>query len=208
MHAAPSVATEPPPGWVVADVAQPAIGGGSGATFTQWNASRSLATGDVLLLGCVATPIPGWVEDMRPSVQARTTSLMAASTERIVGSQVETSEDTLALALRPVGAPRGTPPVGSARTFVGWDAHAVVTCFAVCARPAASSCGTASRECDASVVNARLVGGTVAPPPGLALGALTWAVHHPTKTVAFASVVTFAVGVLAVLLRRRPRSRI
>ena len=100
---APSVATELPPGFIeaAADVQRPAIGTGSGSVFTQWQAWRSPESRDTLLLACVATPIPGWVEDMRPSVDARTVSVMNASVERIVGVPVETRDMSGHFALRP-----------------------------------------------------------------------------------------------------------
>lgn len=203
---------ESPPGWLAADVARPALGGGSGATLTQWSALGS-PDGDVLLLGCVATPIPGWVEDMRPSVQGRTTSFAASSAEKIVGAPIASTDEGGHLALRLAGtsdnpSPSDGPPrLGVARTFVGWQGDAVVTCFAACARSHTSK-RAGARACDASVEGARLEGGTDPPPPGLTLGAVTWAIHHPSTAVLWGGVLTFFFGLIAVVARRRPRSRI
>ncbi|CAN5827453.1 hypothetical protein BH11MYX4_BH11MYX4_56030 [soil metagenome] len=177
----PSVAAEPPPGWLTADVARPALGGGSDAVVTQWTALRPHAGGEGLLLGCVATPIPGWVEDMRPAVEARTASLAASSADRLAGGDA----------------------AAHTRTFVGWTPREVVTCFATCAAPKGQR-----RACDASVDAARLDVGSSPPPPGVGLGAVTWAVHHPSETVVWGGVFTFFVAAVAVLSRRRPRSRI
>jgi hypothetical protein len=209
----PSVATEPPTGFIDAatEVAQPSIGGRdspSGSVFTQWDASRSPTTKQTLLLGCVATPIPGWVEDMRPTVDARTISLLNASAERVVGVPVETRDTAGHFSLRPVGAPEGAAFVGIGRTFVGFGEHDVVTCFAACVVPKAAALGTAPGACDASVLAARLEGDRAPPPSGIVLGALTWAVHHPAAAVTWGGVLTFALGVVAVASRRRPRSRI
>jgi hypothetical protein len=209
----PSVATEPPTGFIDAttEVAQPSIGGRdspSGSVFTQWDASRSLATRQTLLLGCVATPIPGWVDDMRPTVEARTVSLLNASAERVVGVPVETRDAAGHFALRPVGAAEGAAFVGIGRTFVGFGEHDVVTCFAACVVPKGAALATTSRTCDASVLAARLEGDRAPPPSGVVLGALTWAVHHPSAAVTWGGVLTFALGVVAVVSRRRPRSRI
>jgi hypothetical protein len=204
---APSVATESPPGWIATEIPRPALGGGSGATLTQWSALRSPASSDVLLLACVATPIPGWVEDMRPSVEARTLAFASSSAERIVGVAVETHDEGGQLALRPVGATDDVPRMGVTRTFLGWTGSEVVTCFATCARPQAPD-PRRPRACDVSVARARLEGGAAPPAPGLALGAVTWAVHHPSKTVLWGGLLTFFVGAVAVVSRRRPRSRI
>jgi hypothetical protein len=207
-----ALATEPPPAFVEAadTVAQPAIGGRdspSGSVFTQWSAWRSPATRQTLLLGCVATPIPGWVEDMRPTVDARTIALLDTSAERVVGAPVETRAVPGHLALRAVGAPEGAPWVGIGRTFVGFGEHEVLTCFAACAVPK-DGAGTAARACDASVLAARLEGDRAPPPSGIVLGGLTWAIHHPATAVTWGGVLAFALGVVAVVSRRRPRSRI
>jgi hypothetical protein len=208
----PSVAAELPPGFVevAAEVPRPPIGAGSGSSFTQWQAWRSPGSSDTLLLGCVATPIPGWVEDMRPSVDARTVSVMNASVERIVGVPVETRDMPGHLAFRPVGSPEGTAWVGLGRTFVGWDAHDVMTCFAACARPEPDENKRADhrRICDASVLGSHLEASLPPPPPGVVLGAVTWAVHHPTTSVRWGAALVFALGVVTVASRRRPRSRI
>lgn len=206
----PSVAAELPPGWIEAapEVSRPPIGTGSGSVFTQWQAWRAPRTSETLLLGCVATPIPGWVDDMRPSVDARTVALMNASVERVVGVPVETRDMAGHFALRPVGAPEGAPWVGVGRTFVGWDPQNVVTCFSACATPKRDNVADVRRICDPSVLGARLEGGTPPPPSGLTLGAVTWAVHHPSTSVRWGAALVFALGVIAVASRRRPRSRI
>lgn len=206
----PSVDAEAPPGWIATEIPRPALGGGSGATLTQWSARRSPASGEVLLVGCVATPIPGWVEEMRPAVQARTLALTTTSAERVVGIAVETREEGGRLFLRPVGATDDLAHVGVSRTFIGWSQREVVTCFATCGTPQLPDLPAqrAARACDATVDQARLAGSTDAPPPGLALGAVTWAVHHPSKTVLWGGLLTFFAGAVAVLSRRRPRSRI
>jgi hypothetical protein len=209
-------ATEPPPGWtdISTELTPPPIGSASGSTFTQWGALRSSANGETFLAGCVATPIPGWVDDMRPTVDYRTVSLMNAAAARIVGVPVESRDATGHFSLRPVGAPEDAPRVGIARTFVGWDEHAVITCFAICAtgrvdpRAAPGDDAALPRGCDATVLTARLDGSGPPPRPGVVLGAVTWAVHHPSPTVLWGGVLAFAAGTLAVALRRRQRSRI
>ena len=92
-------------------------------------------TKQTLLLGCVATPIPGWVDDMRPTVDARTIALLDASAER-AGVPVETRDASGHFSLRPVGAPEGAPFVRDRPYVRRLGEHDVVTCFAACVRRA------------------------------------------------------------------------
>lgn len=208
------VSAETPPGWVEAapEVARPVLGTGSGSVITQWKAWRSPSGGETLLVGCVATPIPGWVDEMRPAIDARTRSLVSTSAERVFGVPVESREhptERAQLVLRAAGAPEDAPPLGLGRPFVGWGAHDVATCFAVCGTTrTAPLLHAAARGCEWSVSGAHLEGGTEPPPPGVLLGAVTWAVHHPVPTVTWGGVLAFAAGAVAVAFRRRPRSRI
>ena len=208
-----SVVAAPPVGFVdvTSEVTQPAIGGPdspSRSVFTQWSAARAPGTEPTLLLGCVATPIPGWVEDMRPAVDTRTVTLLDASAERAVGAPIEARARSGHFALRTVGAPEDAPTVGIGRTFVGFGDGEVVTCFAACVVSRRNAKSDATRSCDASVLEAHLDGDRAPPPSGMMLGAVTWAVHHPAAALGWAGVATFALGVLAVASRRRPRSRI
>lgn len=208
---APSVALhrELPPGWVEAapEVPRPPIGS-AGSVFTQWQAWRSVSADETLLVGCVATPIPGWVDEMRPTVEARTVTIMNASVERVVGAPVETRNSSGDFVLLRVGAPEGSPWVGIGRTFVGWDAHNVLTCFASCVSSKHDNRPDVQRICDSNVLASRLDDSMPPPPAGRALEAVTWAVHHPAKSVRWTAVLVFALGVVAVASRRKPRSRI
>jgi hypothetical protein len=193
--------------WNEAAVAEPALAAGSGAIVTQWEATRSDATDTTLLLGCIATPIPGWVEDMRATVDARTVALMHVTAERMTHEPLEVLGERPDFQLRRAGAGDGPADLlaGSARTFVGWDDGGVVTCFAVCVRAHRPQ---GDQSCDTHVRGATLQGSHAPPPPGLVLGTVTWGVHHPSTAVAWGGALTLAFAALAVVSRRKPRSRI
>ena len=211
-HARVAVAVPPPPPlpWTTASVSPPLLQGGAGAAVTQWEASRSPTTSDTMLLACIATPIPGWMEDLRPTVEARNVALMHASAERVMGGPVEAWGEGSDFQLRRAGAPAGSPRAGIARAFLGWDDGVVVTGFAICAKSEAdpATATATARGCDASVLSAHLEGSSAAPPPGIVLGTVTWGVHHPSTAAVYAGVLAFALATLAVGSRRRPRSRI
>jgi len=201
----PRVAVDPPAGWVATEIEKPTIAGSTGALLTTWAAHRSAAGDAAIVSGCVATPIPGWVEDMRPAVEGRTIALAGASASKITGAPVDArSGEAGVFALRATSDLVG-PVIGHARTFVGFDEGRVFTCFATCA----STAGPGPREeCDRSVIEARLEGSLSPPAPGLALRGATWAVHHPRPTALGAFGLVVLLGVIAVTARRRPRSQI
>lgn len=200
---APVVVAEPPPAWVAAEIARPPIAASTGAAWSSWSAARSPADDAALVSACVAAPVPGWVEDMRPAFAARTVAIAGATAERIVGLPVEASEAGDHLALHPVG--RSEPVVGAARTFLAFEGTSAFTCFIVCA--ARKEPNAAAATCNEVVVHARLEGGDAPPRPGVALRAVTWAVHNPRPTALAFGAATVLAGVIAVVTRRKPRAR-
>ena len=133
---------------------------------------------------------------------------MHTSAERALGAPLEVHAEGADFQLRHAGAPADAAGAGIGRTFVGWDEDGVVTCFAICGTPDVTARSATTRGCDASVRGAHLEGGGAPPPPGLVLGAVTWGVHHPATAVGWGAVLVFALAVVAVVFRRRPRSRI
>ena len=138
---------------------------------------------------------------MRPAVESRTVAFAGATAERIVGAPIDARSENDGFVLRRA-SDLGGPVVGTARTFLGFDEGHVFTCVAVCASPKETS-----RACDASVAKARLEGGSVPPPPGIGLGAMTWAVHHPRVAAAAVGAVVVLIAFFAILTRKRPRLR-
>lgn len=198
------------PGGVPAEVAAPPLTGAAGAEIRDTVALR--VDGALVLGACVVTPLPGWVEDMRPPVTARAHAWTAKLAERIVGAPVDV-RDVDARGVGGVHAVAGSGErLGSARVMVGFEAGTeprVLTCGVACARRVDAAAPEAgSRTCEGIVRASHLEGDTPPPPPGAALRGVAWAVHHPSSTTLAAGAFG-ALGLLAlVALRRRPRSRL
>lgn len=200
----PDLVAEAPAAWAAAEIERPPLSPSSGAAWTTWRAARAADDGAAMVAACVAAPVPGWVEDMRPPFVARTVALAGATAGRIAGAPVEARGDGERLALHLVGRDGG--PVGAARTFLGFDDANAVTCFVVCAARHAEP-NAAPAACNEVVMRARLDGGAAPPRPGIALGAVTWAVHHPRPTALGLGAAAVLAGVIAVAARRKPRTR-
>lgn len=197
---APHVVAEVPAGWTEADVAPPPIA--SNARLTQWSVRHAEGEGS-LAIACAQSPIPGWVEDMRLSIAARTVAFSGAIAERLTGSPMDARPEGPALfALRPAKDLAGEP-VGHAKTFLGFDDGAVVACTAVCIGPREQP----SRPCDRPVVAAELVASKAPPPPGLVLRSVTWGIHHPGPVATGGSVAIVVLACAALAFRRKPRFR-
>lgn len=196
----PHVVVDVPGGWRAATVAPPKINESSGAAIAQFAAfTNEVAT---ITIGCVATPIPGWSEEMRPAVEGRNVALAGSSAAIASGTPIDAkSGEHGVFVLRSANDLEG-PPVGSARTWLGWDAAHVHTCFATCTGP--SDHGA---SCQNSIETAHLEGSTRSPPPGLALSAVEWAVNHPKPFATGAAAFVILAGIAAVLTRRKPRFR-
>jgi hypothetical protein len=204
---APRVLAEPPAGWRPTDrVVRPRIAESAGARLLDWEATEPAGKSAAFVRGCVATPIPGWVDDMAPAVEARGVALAGAVAEGITGRPMDARAEPAPhlFALRAASHLAG-PVLGHARTFLGFDDSRVFTCFAVCAREVAEAEAPA---CEASATEARLEGSAPPPSPGLGLRTATWAVHHPRPAALGAGLLVIGCSILAIALRRRPRSAI
>jgi len=208
--ATPDVALVEPIGWSeAADVAPPKIT--ASAMLTSFRALAAPGGDTILVRGCVASSIPGWVEDMRPAVEARTLALVGAATEKATGLPMDARREgdlDGAFALRPAARLDG-PRTGIGRPFVGFDDGHVFTCFASCVTRARAGRDEVrpSLACESAVLRAHLSPDPPPPPPGMLLGAVTWAVHHPRSFAEGAGLLVGAVIVLALLCRPRASRR-
>jgi len=204
--ATPEVILDEPTGWSEStDVAAPRIT--TSAALPSFHALVAPAGDAVLVRGCVASSIPGWVEDMRPAIEARTIALVGAATEKAVGFPIDARPDGAVFALRPAARLDG-PRIGIGRPFVGFDDAHVVTCFVSCVARGGRGREGAASACESAVAGAHLSSDSPPPAPGILLGAVTWAVHHPRPFTEGAGVLAGIAVVLALLCRPRPRSRI
>jgi hypothetical protein len=167
------------------------VGDAADARLAQWEAARAPDGSATLARGCVTAKIPGWVEDMRPPIVARTVGLAAWTASKIAGEPIEAKPDGALV----VAA--GGPHRGASRTFVGFEPGRVASCFAVCVGP----------QCEV-LSSAHLEGSSAPPPPGPFLGALEWLVYHPIPSACSAAILIALIAVIAVKSRRRPRFRL
>lgn len=177
-------------------------------TFDAREASDGSA--GVYVASCLATEIPGWVEEARPFVAARVHGL-AAHLAGVAASEV--------VALRPLGpdgllgvapvapGPAVSDAIGTARTFIGFDGARLVTCGATCVRRPHERGAPGPAFCEAALASLRLEGTTAPPPPGLLLGMVADAVQHPSDVVGGACGAAFLLACVAIATRRRPRTR-
>ncbi len=211
-EAAPARLVVVAPEGAAVTLAPPPLSGAAGSELHGFSASR-LPAGSLLVSGCVATPIPGWVEDLRPPVVARAHAWTAKLAEAIAGVPIELREADPQGVAQVYAVAGDAASRGVARVLVGFEQAGgakVLTCGVACGRTDAAQSAVANAEaeraCEAAVRSAHLVGDAAPPPPGRALAAVAWAVHHPTPA-ATAGISIAGVGLLAlVLARRRPRS--
>ncbi len=186
-------------------IAAPRTSGAAGTEVRSFEAARA---GDAFLVsGCVSTPVPGWVEDMRPPVMARAHAWTARIAEKATAAPVELHGDGDERSVHLVAGDGAS--VGIARTVVGFEeiggASRVVTCGIACA-VRRTTAGDAL-ACAGAVRSAHLAGDVAPPPPGVVLAGVSWAVHHPSPaTSGLVALVAFGL-VVAVVARRRPRFR-
>ena len=182
----------------------PTITGAGGAELRTFEAWGLPSDGASVVVGCLSTPIPGWVEEMRQPVMARAEGWTARLAEKVSGGPVELRGEGEVRTVHRVAGEGG--PRGSAKTLLTFE-HVqgearVVTCGIACAGEE-----RARNMCEGIVRQGRGVGGGAPPPAGISLAAISWAVRHPAPAVAAGIGLAGALLVAVVLLRWRPRSR-
>jgi hypothetical protein len=205
----PRVRAVLPSSWHPFELEPPPLSAASGARFDSWMAMRDVAGTPVFAAGCVATRIPGWVEDMRPSAEARVTGLAATTASRLLrrATHVVAERDGL-LALRDPQS-ESSAVDGFARTFLGFDESRLYACVAVCAsRNDVTAPATDANECARVIFDARLEGSHAPPRPGPMLAGVSAAVHHPWHALITALGLVLLIAILAIVTRRRPRSQL
>ncbi len=173
-----------PSGFTSASVAPPDLTQSPQLSLEQWDAARD-ANGNSLIWACVSAETSVWNADATELAQdklAELASKYAAKTMHGVRASRDGRDRTLA----------SDDAQATARTMLAFTADRAHACFVTCTAP----------PCAGAVENANVSGPTVDPPhPGLALGALSYAVHHPHQALAgFGGLVVLA-ATLAIATR-------
>jgi hypothetical protein len=165
-----------------------------------------------LVAACFTGETGWWTPEAEPVVLDRLGAVVSSTAVRVAGvgaRRVASSEH--------VGASTREHIVGAgeaegrlvARTFLGFvdagdgSAGPLVGCFALCATDR-----TDLAACAPSVEEATIVASFVpAPQPTLAVRAIVAMAHHPSVTAASALTFSILAGVVALVTRRRPRTK-
>lgn len=192
--------------WQPFDLEPPTLAASSGARVDSWLAMRPSADGPSLVAGCVATPIPGWVEDMRPAADARVTAFAGAVASRVIGRPARVMAGADGNLAVHVDGDAADGSRGAARTFLGFDSANLYACVAVCVNPREFS--SSARDCAALVRDTHLEGSAEAPAPGHLLMLASMALHQPKLALTAFVGISLLFAVLAIVTRPKPRSRV
>ena len=186
-----------PNGFSSGELAPPDFSQSPRLSLEQWRSARGPDGHLALAWGCVAGDARSWSPDATELAQGKLAELASGTAARLRDAPspmhvVSASADGLARELR---ADAGE---GHARTFVAFTPGGAHGCFVSCTAP----------ECESAVAGAHLSGTLVAaPPPGLALRSLAFAVHHPHGALAALAAVLALAAAAAIATRPRPRAK-
>ncbi len=180
---------------------------------SEWRSWASAPGGPRLFTGCFETPTDAWAPEAEPLALdkmaqiAASTAIRAGLGGQLGGGENQREGDVVMRDL--VGD-------GTARVFLafvrGSRGFVLTSCFAMCTSPSASSEGDPapklSRDCGPAIRMAHMRGPIVrAPEPSAGVRALLAMVHHPTFTTLAICGTACLAGAVAVITRKRPRSR-
>ena len=197
------IAFVPPPGWKPTAIEGPDLGRASEVSIDSWGAwAPSLGDGRAVS-ACLGLDVSTWTEEATPIALERLTGTASGVAVRLTSFEnlyVEHQEQRADVASQTLVSHDGAV---SLRTFLGFTAHdspRLSGCFVLCA--------PTTPACDAALAAATPVGPFVPPPrPTVALQALVLAVHHPRDVAAGAVALFVAIGVAAIWMRPRPRTK-
>ncbi len=188
----------PPDGWNAASLAPPDLTQAPQLSLEQWSGRTGGAREGTLVWGCVRGDVSQWSADATELAQSKLVELSASTLSRIGEGSLHVVRATTSQDGRVLEQTLASESPARARTFVAFtkspeQAHA---CLVVCSE--AERCGDA-------VDRASVEGAIVEPPsPGIALRALSAAVHHPHTAVGVVAAVIVLVAGLAVATRPKP----
>jgi hypothetical protein len=198
-----------PEGWTAAPVAPPDLSQTPEVRVLGWQAWNAPDEASHFVAACFDRDTRAWTEEAEPIVLERlraTVSSTALRIARVGGVRVRSIEHAGGLTSEWLD---GTGDAGTeltARTFLGFvdtgevAARRLVACFALCASD--------RHACQASVDGASVDGTFVrAPPPTPTVRALVTMAHHPSATLGSLAILSSLLGILAVVTRKRPRTK-
>lgn len=202
-----------PKGWTAASLAPLDVSQTPAVSVLGWQAWRppGSAPGDAapLVTACFGGETHAWTDELEPFVLDHLRAAVSSTALRIarVGAlRVRSIEHTGRVTSERIDGAGEAEGELAARTFIGFadagDAPGgrLVGCFALCVADL--------RECRASIDGAAVEGTFVAAPrPTPAVSALLAVVHHPSATFGALAILSFLLGVIAVVTRKRPRAK-
>jgi hypothetical protein len=165
--------------------------------------------GPRLVAACFGGDTRAWADEVEPFVLDRLRAAVSSTALRVsrVGAlRVRATAHSGGVTSEWIDGVGDAEPMLRAKTFLGFVdpgdgvAGRLVGCFALCIGDL--------DPCQSSVEGARVEGAFVdAPVPTPAVRALVAMVHHPSATFASIAILSFLLGVVAVVTRKRPRPK-
>jgi hypothetical protein len=199
-----------PEGWGTVPLEPPDLSATPGVSVLAWHAWGPLGQGDraALMTACFGGEIRAWTDEAEPLALDRLRAVVSSTAlraARVGGLRVRSSEHAGSVTSEQIDGAGDAEGALAARTFLGFvdagdAAGHLVGCFALCV--------TNLHGCQASVDRSTLEGAFVpSPRPTTAVRALVAMVHHPTATFGSMAILSCLLGVIALVTRKRPRTK-
>jgi hypothetical protein len=200
-----------PEAWSTVPLARPDLSQVPDVRGLAWNAWGPAGTDDAahLVIGCFGGETRAWTDEAEPFVLDRLRAVVSSTALRAArrgGVRVRSTEHTRNVTSERIEGAGDAEGALAARTFLGFvdagdaaEGH-LVGCFALCVADL--------HACEASVRDADVYGRFVpSPRPTTAVRALVAMVHHPSATFGCLALLSCVLGVVAVVTRKRPRTK-